>query len=96
MKRRMTMAQAIVAYLQNQYSARDGREHRFIEGIFGIFGHGNVAGIGQALEQDPGLKSISAGTNRRWCIRRQRLQKQVSECGRWRAPLRLGPARQIW
>jgi 3D-(3,5/4)-trihydroxycyclohexane-1,2-dione acylhydrolase (decyclizing) len=56
MKRRMTMAQAIVAYLQNQYSARDGKEHRFIEGIFGIFGHGNVAGIGQALEQDPGMK----------------------------------------
>ncbi len=56
MKRRMTMAQAIVAYLQNQYSARDGKEQRFIEGIFGIFGHGNVAGMGQALEQDPGLK----------------------------------------
>ena len=56
MKRRLTVAQAIVAYLQNQYSARDGKEYRFIEGIFGIFGHGNVAGIGQALEQDPGLK----------------------------------------
>jgi 3D-(3,5/4)-trihydroxycyclohexane-1,2-dione acylhydrolase (decyclizing) len=56
MKRRMTMAQAIVAYFQKQYSARDGKEHRFIEGIFGIFGHGNVAGMGQALEQDSGLK----------------------------------------
>src|SRR5258707_1300448 len=56
MKRRLTMAQAVVAYLQNQYSARDGQEHRFIPGIFGIFGHGNVAGLGQALEQDEGLK----------------------------------------
>src|SRR5438477_3993175 len=56
MKRRLTMAQAIVAYLQNQFSARDGKEYRFIPGIFGIFGHGNVAGIGQALEQDQGLK----------------------------------------
>lgn len=56
MKRRLTMAQAVVAYLQNQYSSRDGKEHRFIPGIFGIFGHGNVAGIGQALEQDTGLK----------------------------------------
>jgi 3D-(3,5/4)-trihydroxycyclohexane-1,2-dione acylhydrolase (decyclizing) len=56
MKRRMSMAQAIVAYLQNQYSSRDGKEYRFIEGIFGIFGHGNVAGMGQALEQDLGLK----------------------------------------
>jgi 3D-(3,5/4)-trihydroxycyclohexane-1,2-dione acylhydrolase (decyclizing) len=56
MKRRLTMAQAIVAYLQNQYSSRDGKEYRFIPGIFGIFGHGNVAGIGQALEQNPGLR----------------------------------------
>src|ERR1700752_1757801 len=56
MKRRLTVAQAVVAYLQKQYSARDGKEFRFIEAIFGIFGHGNVAGIGQALEQDPGLK----------------------------------------
>jgi 3D-(3,5/4)-trihydroxycyclohexane-1,2-dione acylhydrolase (decyclizing) len=56
MKRRLTMAQAVVAYLKNQYTARDGKEHRFIPGIFGIFGHGNVAGIGQALEQDQGLK----------------------------------------
>ena len=56
MKRRLTVAQAIVAYLQSQFSARDGKEFRFIPGIFGIFGHGNVAGIGQALEQDKGLK----------------------------------------
>ena len=56
MKRRLTVAQAIVAYLQKQYSARDGREHRFFEGMVGIFGHGNVAGLGQALEQDTGLK----------------------------------------
>jgi 3D-(3,5/4)-trihydroxycyclohexane-1,2-dione acylhydrolase (decyclizing) len=56
MKRRLTVAQAIVSYLQMQHSSRDGKEYRFIEGIFGIFGHGNVAGIGQALEQDSGLK----------------------------------------
>src|SRR5713226_956349 len=52
MKRQLTMAQAIVAFLKNQYSCRDGKEYRFFEGCFGIFGHGNVAGIGQALEQD--------------------------------------------
>jgi 3D-(3,5/4)-trihydroxycyclohexane-1,2-dione acylhydrolase (decyclizing) len=56
MKRRLTVAQAIVSYLQKQHSSRDGKEYRFIEGIFGIFGHGNVAGIGQALEQDSGLR----------------------------------------
>jgi len=56
MTRRLTVAQAIVAYLQAQYSSRDSIEHRFIEGCFGIFGHGNVAGMGQALEQNPGLR----------------------------------------
>src|ERR1043166_564628 len=56
MKRRLTMAQAVVAYLKNQHSSRDGKEHRFIPGVFGIFGHGNVAGLGQALEQDTGLR----------------------------------------
>ena len=51
MTRRLTVAQAIVAFLQNQFVERDGIQHRFFEGCFGIFGHGNVAGIGQALEQ---------------------------------------------
>ena len=46
---RLTMAQAVVKYLQVQYSERDGQQQRLIPGIFGIFGHGNVAGIGQAL-----------------------------------------------
>ncbi|MGA3196410.1 MAG: 3D-(3,5/4)-trihydroxycyclohexane-1,2-dione acylhydrolase (decyclizing) [Terriglobales bacterium] len=55
MTTRLTVAQAIVAFLKNQYSERDGVEHRLFEGCLGIFGHGNVAGIGQALEQDPGL-----------------------------------------
>jgi 3D-(3,5/4)-trihydroxycyclohexane-1,2-dione acylhydrolase (decyclizing) len=56
MTRRLTLAQAIVAFLQAQYSSRDGKEHRFIEGCLGIFGHGNVCGIGQALEQDSRLR----------------------------------------
>jgi 3D-(3,5/4)-trihydroxycyclohexane-1,2-dione acylhydrolase (decyclizing) len=56
MTRRLTVAQAIVAYLQAQYSSRDSQEHRLVEGCFGIFGHGNVAGMGQALEQNPGLR----------------------------------------
>jgi 3D-(3,5/4)-trihydroxycyclohexane-1,2-dione acylhydrolase (decyclizing) len=52
---RLTAAQAVISFLKNQYSERDGKQRRFIEGCLGIFGHGNVAGIGQALEQDPGL-----------------------------------------
>src|SRR5258708_29351811 len=46
---RLTMAQALVKYLQVQYSERDGKVRRLIPAIFGIFGHGNVAGLGQAL-----------------------------------------------
>jgi 3D-(3,5/4)-trihydroxycyclohexane-1,2-dione acylhydrolase (decyclizing) len=46
---RLTVAQATVRFLANQWSERDGIERRFFEGCFGIFGHGNVAGIGQAL-----------------------------------------------
>ncbi len=53
MSKRLTMAQAIIAFLQNQYTERDGVEHRLFEGCLGIFGHGNVAGMGQALEQNP-------------------------------------------
>ncbi|HEV3260698.1 MAG TPA: 3D-(3,5/4)-trihydroxycyclohexane-1,2-dione acylhydrolase (decyclizing) [Gemmataceae bacterium] len=48
---RLTMAQALVKYLQAQYSERDGRTRRLVPAIFGIFGHGNVCGLGQALEE---------------------------------------------
>src|SRR6202142_2247401 len=56
MTRRLTMAQAIIQFLKSQSVARDGREQTFFGGCLGIFGHGNVAGIGQALEQDNGLR----------------------------------------
>ncbi|RRD30661.1 3D-(3,5/4)-trihydroxycyclohexane-1,2-dione acylhydrolase (decyclizing) [Actinomyces bowdenii] len=49
---RLTVAQATIRFLSNQYSERDGVERRLIAGAFGIFGHGNVAGIGQALLQN--------------------------------------------
>jgi len=49
--RRLTTAQALVRFLSAQYSERDGVRHRLIAGTWGIFGHGNVAGIGQALLQ---------------------------------------------
>ena len=56
--RRMTMAQALIQFLKAQYVERDGREHAFFAGVLGIFGHGNVAGIGQALQQNPDFKYI--------------------------------------
>ncbi|MCP4385116.1 MAG: 3D-(3,5/4)-trihydroxycyclohexane-1,2-dione acylhydrolase (decyclizing) [Hyphomicrobiales bacterium] len=48
-KERLTLSQAVVKYLQAQYSEYDGEEQRFIQGIWGIFGHGNVSGLSQAL-----------------------------------------------
>jgi 3D-(3,5/4)-trihydroxycyclohexane-1,2-dione acylhydrolase (decyclizing) len=49
--RHLTTAQALIQFLANQYVERDGRENRFFAGVFGIFGHGNVAGVGQALQE---------------------------------------------
>ena len=46
---RLTVAQATIRFLANQYVERDGERAKFFAGCFGIFGHGNVAGIGQAL-----------------------------------------------
>ena len=64
---RLTVAQAAVRFLGNQWSERDGVERRLVAGCFGIFGHGNVAGIGQALLQaeleDPGLMPYYQGRN---------------------------------
>jgi 3D-(3,5/4)-trihydroxycyclohexane-1,2-dione acylhydrolase (decyclizing) len=55
---RLTTAQAIIAFLKNQYVERDGVSHPFFEGVFGIFGHGNIAGIGQALQQNPDFRYV--------------------------------------
>src|SRR5213079_3466193 len=58
--KRMTMAQAVIAFLKNQYVERDGLELPFFAGCFGIFGHGNIAGIGQALQQMPDFRYYQA------------------------------------
>ena len=50
---RLTVAQALIRFLAAQKVARDGRAHDFFAGVFGIFGHGNVAGIGEALLHRP-------------------------------------------
>jgi 3D-(3,5/4)-trihydroxycyclohexane-1,2-dione acylhydrolase (decyclizing) len=57
---RLTMAQAVIAFLKNQYVERDDVEQAFFAGCFGIFGHGNVGGIGQALQQMPEFRYYQA------------------------------------
>lgn len=60
---RLTTAQALIKFLNQQYVHIDGEEFPFVEGIFNIFGHGNVLAIGQALEQDPGHLKVIQGKN---------------------------------
>ena len=55
---RLTTAQALIRFLKNQYVERDGRQNLFFAGAAGIFGHGNVAGIGEALFENPDFRYI--------------------------------------
>lgn len=54
--KRRTTAQALIGFLKNQFVERDGIEHPFFAGCFGIFGHGNVAGVGEALQENPDFR----------------------------------------
>lgn len=60
---RMTTAQALVKFLNQQYIEFEGVETKFVEGVFTIFGHGNVLGLGQALEEDAGSLRVFQGRN---------------------------------
>ena len=55
-----TMAQALVEFLKVQHVARDGHQQPFFAGCFGIFGHGNVAGVGEALQENPDFRYYQA------------------------------------
>lgn len=59
----MTMGQALVKFLDNQYVSFDGKETKFVDGVFTIFGHGIVVGFGQALDEDPGALKVYQGKN---------------------------------
>ena len=60
---RLTTAQALVRFLNQQYLDVDGEVTPFVEGIFAIFGHGNVLGLGEALQEDPGHLKVYQGNN---------------------------------
>ncbi|MDY5421942.1 3D-(3,5/4)-trihydroxycyclohexane-1,2-dione acylhydrolase (decyclizing) [Actinobacillus porcinus] len=83
---RLTVAQALVRFLDNQYIEFDGKEIKFVEGIFAIFGHGNVLGLGQALEQDSGDLIVRQGRNEQGMAHvaigfaKQKLRKQIIAC----------------
>lgn len=60
---KMTVAQALVRFLDNQYVEFDGKENKFVDGIFTVFGHGIVVGLGQALDENPGGLRVYQGRN---------------------------------
>ena len=60
---RLTTAQAIVKFLDNQYVSMDGVETKFVEGFFTIFGHGIAVGLGEALDTNPGSLRVMQGRN---------------------------------
>ena len=83
---RLTMAQALVKFLDNQYVEVDGIQSKFVAGIFTIFGHGNVLGLGQALEQDSGELLVHQGRNEQGMAHaaigfaKQNLRRRIYAC----------------
>ncbi|KPW88137.1 MULTISPECIES: 3D-(3,5/4)-trihydroxycyclohexane-1,2-dione acylhydrolase (decyclizing) [Pseudomonas syringae group] len=83
---RLTMAQALVKFLDNQYVEVDGVQSKFVAGIFTIFGHGNVLGLGQALEQDSGDLMVHQGRNEQGMCHaaigfaKQHLRRKIYAC----------------
>ncbi len=83
---RLTVAQALVKFLNNQYIEFDGKENKMFEGIFSIFGHGNVVGMGQALEEDAGDLIMRMGRNEQGMAHaamgfaKQKRRKQMYAC----------------
>jgi 3D-(3,5/4)-trihydroxycyclohexane-1,2-dione acylhydrolase (decyclizing) len=82
----MTVAQALVKFLNNQYVSFDGHVDKFVRGIMNIFGHGNVLGLGQALEEDPGDLLIIQGKNEQAmthaavAFAKQKMRRQIFAC----------------
>lgn len=83
---RLTMAQALVKFLDNQYVEVDGAQSKFVAGVFTIFGHGNVLGLGQALEQDSGELIVHQGRNEQGMCHaamgfaKQHLRRKIYAC----------------
>ncbi|WP_141503005.1 3D-(3,5/4)-trihydroxycyclohexane-1,2-dione acylhydrolase (decyclizing) [Paenibacillus luteus] len=85
-KIRLTMAQALLRFLDNQYVSVDGKETKFVQGIMGIFGHGNVTGLGEAIERSPGELTFIQGKNEQGMVHaatayaKQRNRLQIYAC----------------
>lgn len=94
---RLTVAQACVRFLANQYVERDGQRHRFFAGCFGIFGHGNVAGLGQALLEAevtaavPGLRYVLGRNEQAMVHSAVAYARQKDRLQAWAVTASIGP-----
>lgn len=98
---RLTVAQATVRFLANQYVERDGQRNKFFAGCFGIFGHGNVAGLGQALLEDevaaaeagrePGLKYVLSRNEQAMVHSAVAYARQQDRLQAWAVTASIGP-----
>ncbi|TXK80339.1 3D-(3,5/4)-trihydroxycyclohexane-1,2-dione acylhydrolase (decyclizing) [Paenibacillus sp. N3.4] len=83
---RLTMAQALLKFLDQQFISVDGHEIKFVQGVMGIFGHGNVTGIGEALERSAGDLNFIQGKNEQGMVHaaaafaKQNNRKQIYAC----------------
>jgi 3D-(3,5/4)-trihydroxycyclohexane-1,2-dione acylhydrolase (decyclizing) len=83
---KLTVAQALVKFMNQQYVSIDGKEEKFIKGVFTIFGHGNVMGLGQALEQNSGDLIVHQGRNEQGMAQaavafaKQKHRRQIYAC----------------
>lgn len=89
--KKMTVAQAVVEFLQQQYVMRDGVSQPFFAGCLGIFGHGNVAGIGQALQQNPSFKYILTRNEQASVHIAMAYAKMKNRMGTWVCTSSIGP-----
>ena len=98
---RLTVAQATIRFLANQYAERDGERARFFAGCFGIFGHGNVAGLGQALLQadvdaaqtgtEPGLRYVLGRNEQAMVHSAAAYARQKDRLQAWAVTASIGP-----
>lgn len=89
--KQLTVAQAVVEFLQQQYVMRDGVSQPFFAGCLGIFGHGNVAGIGQALQQNPSFKYILTRNEQASVHIAMAYAKMKNRMGTWVCTSSIGP-----
>ena len=96
---RLTVAQAVVRFLGAQWSERDGERQRLFAGVLGIFGHGNVAGVGQALLQEelaagesgPALPYVLARNEQAMVHTAVAYAKQTDRLQTWACTASVGP-----